>query len=32
MSVRAESPARPAGTAATVGLARVRHASLVTLS
>ena len=30
MSVRAESPARPTGTAATAGLARVRRASLVT--
>ena len=31
MSVRAESPARPSGTAATVGLTRVRRASLVAL-
>ncbi len=31
MSVRAESPARPSGTATTAGLARVRRVSLVTL-
>ena len=31
MSVRAESPVRPPGTAATAGLARVRRASLVAL-
>jgi hypothetical protein len=31
MSLRAESPARPAGTAAMAGLARVRRASLVAL-
>lgn len=31
MSVRAESPARPSGTATMAGLARVRRASLVTL-
>jgi hypothetical protein len=31
MSVRAESPVRPSGTGAAVGLARVRRASLVAL-
>jgi hypothetical protein len=31
VSVRAESPARPSGTATTAGLARVRRASLVAL-